>query len=58
MALLDDKLYILAFIKNAFITSDDTELCELILENDEYNRSRRLTYIVLNISKYTDLVND
>ena len=42
MALLDNKEYALAFIRNAFVSSDDTEMCEHVLENNGYVKNRRL----------------
>jgi hypothetical protein len=35
MAMMDDANFLLAHIRNSFITSDDTGMCEIIIENDE-----------------------
>lgn len=35
MAMLDDRSFLVAHIRNSFITSDDTGMCEMILEGDD-----------------------
>ncbi|KAK6194655.1 hypothetical protein SNE40_000252 [Patella caerulea] len=35
MAMMDNKDFLIAHLRNSFITSDDTGMCELILEGDE-----------------------
>jgi len=35
MAMLDDRAFLVTHIRNSFITSDDTGMCELILENED-----------------------
>ena len=41
MAMMDNASFLLAHIRNSFITSDDTGMCELIIENDESERETK-----------------
>lgn len=41
MAMMDNAGFLLAHIRNSFITSDDTGMCELIIENDETDRESK-----------------
>ena len=41
MAMMDDKLFLITHIRNSFITSDDTGMCELILDCDEAPGDRK-----------------
>ena len=41
MAMMDNANFLLAHIRNSFITSDDTGMCELIIENDESERETK-----------------
>ena len=37
---MDDAAFLVSHIRNSFITSDDTGMCELIIDADEgFNRS-------------------
>ena len=39
MAMMDDAAFLVSHIRNSFITSDDTGMCELIIDVDEgFNR--------------------
>lgn len=51
MAMMDNAGFLLAHIRNSFITSDDTGMCELIIENDETDReSKKVSrYVTQNI---------
>ena len=49
MALLDSKEYAISFIRNAFVACDDTEMCEHVLENSGYLKSKRLVISLLII---------
>ncbi len=42
MALMDDAVFLVSHIRNSFITSDDTGMCELIIDVDE-NAEKRPT---------------
>ncbi len=35
MAMMDDPAFLVSHIRNSFITSDDTGMCELIIDADE-----------------------
>ena len=35
MAMFDDRDFLIRFIRNSFITSDETGMCELILDTDD-----------------------
>lgn len=35
MAMMDDAGFLITHIRNCFITSDDTGMCEIVLETDE-----------------------
>ncbi|XP_067661871.1 target of rapamycin complex 2 subunit MAPKAP1-like [Haliotis asinina] len=39
MAMMDDVDFLISHIRNSFITSDDTGMCELIIETDEAERT-------------------
>lgn len=41
MAMMDDKAFLITHIRNSFITSDDTGMCELILDCDEAPGDRK-----------------
>ena len=43
MAMMDDPVFLISHIRNSFITSDDTGMCEIIIENDEYEKDKRKT---------------
>ncbi|XP_013405227.1 target of rapamycin complex 2 subunit MAPKAP1 [Lingula anatina] len=36
MALFDDVNFIITHLRNSYITSDDTGICEIVIENEEY----------------------
>ena len=39
MAMMNDAAFLVSHIRNSFITSDDTGMCELIIDVDEgFNR--------------------
>ncbi|KAL5011995.1 hypothetical protein ScPMuIL_010546 [Solemya velum] len=40
MTMMDDKDFLIKHIRNAFITSDDTGMCEMIIEPDDVEKSR------------------
>ncbi len=35
MAMMDDAAFLVSHIRNSFITSDDTGMCEMIIDVDE-----------------------
>ncbi|KAK3087119.1 hypothetical protein FSP39_001919 [Pinctada imbricata] len=39
--MMDDPSFLISHIRNSFITSDDTGMCEIIIENDEFDRDKR-----------------
>jgi len=39
MAMMDNKAFLISHIRNSFITSDDTGMCEMIIEvEDDKNK--------------------
>jgi hypothetical protein len=36
MAMFDDREFLIRHIRNSFITSDETGMCELIIDTDDY----------------------
>ena len=52
MAMMDNASFLLAHIRNSFITSDDTGMCELIIENDETERETK------KVSRYDSDITD
>lgn len=44
MAMMDDRNFLLMHIRNSFITSDDTGMCEVVIENFDHGIDRTLSF--------------
>ena len=38
MAMMDNKVFLVSHIRNSFITSDDTGMCEMIIEVEDQEK--------------------
>jgi len=41
MAMMDDAGFLINHIRNSFITSDDTGMCEIVLETENWEIERQ-----------------
>lgn len=53
MAMMDNANFLISHIRNSFITSDDTGMCEIIIENEEERRTS-----ISHVHRYESNVND
>lgn len=40
MAMMDNKAFLISHVRNSFITSDDTGMCEMIIEVEDLEKKR------------------
>jgi Stress-activated map kinase interacting protein 1 (SIN1) len=46
MAMFDDPEFLVRHIRNSFITSDETGMCEMIIDTDDYPVTDQSSHVV------------